>query len=464
MTHTPAHAFRTATFALRCCRAAGARLSGVLLALAAANALAVPTVLDGSVTLTTFDQGGVLDFATAGGHLGAIEVTAAGEVFVIIDTPSLGELTSSLRLVRSSGPQTAQFVGPAQPITLMPWASDLTLGPGGLLYVAGAMNNVGGIFGFDPDGVAAPQAFASGTCSFSTSGLTFAADGSHALVSTDGSQTDCANGLFRVWPDGSSDHLITQLDVPDGIPRGTDDHTVMLDGRVILAGDKSRDLWDVTQGPGGVAVAIDLDRIFTIVDIPSWNGADRVFGSRIAVDPVSGDLFYSHSAGNPDKQMTILRISADFATASIFAEGFSILRDLDFGPAGSDNSRSLFVVEQQRAALIPGSGDSGVIYEIAFPADADADGIPDVADNCTTAINPDQRDSNGDGYGNLCDGDLNGDCAVNAVDLGLFRSAFFGADEDADLNGDGIVNPIDLGILKTLFLLPPGPAAAGGCP
>lgn len=91
-------------------------------------------------------------------------------------------------------------------------------------------------------------------------------------------------------------------------------------------------------------------------------------------------------------------------------------------------------------------------------ADADGDGIADAVDNCRLLANPAQRDTDGDGYGNRCDADLNNDGIVNAIDLGLFRAVFFSADPDADFDGDGVVNPIDLGIIKALFFLPPGPA------
>ena len=57
--------------------------------------------------------------------------------------------------------------------------------------------------------------------------------------------------------------------------------------------------------------------------------------------------------------------------------------------------------------------------------DTDGDGIADVLDNCSALHNPNQRDSNGDGFGNACDMDLNNDMVVNAADLGLLRNAFF---------------------------------------
>ncbi|MFK7886542.1 MAG: proprotein convertase P-domain-containing protein [Gammaproteobacteria bacterium] len=90
--------------------------------------------------------------------------------------------------------------------------------------------------------------------------------------------------------------------------------------------------------------------------------------------------------------------------------------------------------------------------------DSDGDGVTDDVDNCTMVANADQRDTNGDGFGNACDADLNNDCIVNVVDLGLLRSVFFTADDDADLNGDGIVNVVDLGLLRLGFFNPPGPA------
>lgn len=97
--------------------------------------------------------------------------------------------------------------------------------------------------------------------------------------------------------------------------------------------------------------------------------------------------------------------------------------------------------------------------------DRDGDGVPDHADNCTAVANADQRDSDGDGYGNRCDADLNNDLATNALDLGLFKRAFDPRSSAtpalraaADLSGDGRVNALDLGLFKRLFNRPPGPS------
>ncbi len=106
--------------------------------------------------------------------------------------------------------------------------------------------------------------------------------------------------------------------------------------------------------------------------------------------------------------------------------------------------------------------------------DADGDGIPDSADNCTLRANPAQRDTDGDGIGSACDADIAGnDCSVNFGDLAAMKAAFLSNPVDADWNadadfdGDGLVNFGDLAFLKSSFLLTPGPSgipnACGEC-
>ncbi|MFO7713879.1 S8 family serine peptidase [Desulfosarcina sp.] len=90
--------------------------------------------------------------------------------------------------------------------------------------------------------------------------------------------------------------------------------------------------------------------------------------------------------------------------------------------------------------------------------DRDRDGIPDSCDNCTQAANPDQRDTDGDGFGNMCDPDLNDDLTVNILDYQLFIVAFGTDDPHADFNGDGSVNIVDYQTFINFFGKPPGPS------
>lgn len=115
---------------------------------------------------------------------------------------------------------------------------------------------------------------------------------------------------------------------------------------------------------------------------------------------------------------------------------------------------------QTASGLWP-SDHAGVVatFTILGPGDdGDGDGILDGADNCLGLVNVSQLDTDGDGYGNHCDADLNQDGVVNFLDLGLFRQRFMSTDPDADLDGSGVVNAADLGLLKFGFFAPPGPS------
>ena len=118
----------------------------------------------------------------------------------------------------------------------------------------------------------------------------------------------------------------------------------------------------------------------------------------------------------------------------------------------------------------PDLGTVSVARAYLLTPDSDGDGVGDAAvgdptsggdpaDNCKLVSNADQRDTNGDGFGNVCDADLNNDGIVNTLDFGLFRKAYgsTGPNLDADFNGDGIVNTLDFGLFRKMYGAPPGP-------
>lgn len=104
------------------------------------------------------------------------------------------------------------------------------------------------------------------------------------------------------------------------------------------------------------------------------------------------------------------------------------------------------------------------VYSCQLQPDSDADTVADSADNCILVVNPDQRDTDNDGYGNLCDADLNNNGSVEFDDLGLLKLAFFttpalpGWNPDADFNGDDVINFVDLDLMKSMFFSAPGPS------
>jgi hypothetical protein len=113
------------------------------------------------------------------------------------------------------------------------------------------------------------------------------------------------------------------------------------------------------------------------------------------------------------------------------------------------------------------------------PIDTDNDGIFDDQDNCILIPNGplipnagdnSQRDTDGDGYGNMCDADLintDGLNTVNLSDYSQFRGVFgtsapgvapYSLSDHADFNGDGVVNLSDYSIFRASFGKAPGPS------
>ncbi|KPJ92449.1 MAG: hypothetical protein AMJ53_09350 [Gammaproteobacteria bacterium SG8_11] len=125
--------------------------------------------------------------------------------------------------------------------------------------------------------------------------------------------------------------------------------------------------------------------------------------------------------------------------------------------------RLLLTLTALSVIAIPTVAAQGTTSDLAIPdpeyaPDSDGDGVIDFLDNCVFVANRDQRDADNDGYGSLCDADLNNDRIVNAADLGLFKQVYGTDDAVADFNGDGRVDDIDLGILRSQFFQPPGPS------
>ncbi len=80
--------------------------------------------------------------------------------------------------------------------------------------------------------------------------------------------------------------------------------------------------------------------------------------------------------------------------------------------------------------------------------DADCDGIPDLIDNCPNVYNPDQRDDDGDGLGNLCDEDTFGcNTALDSDCDGLPNTddncPFTSNTDQLDFDGDGVGDDCD---------------------
>jgi len=123
------------------------------------------------------------------------------------------------------------------------------------------------------------------------------------------------------------------------------------------------------------------------------------------------------------------------------------------------------VVDQQGTDLIDRWIRSGLGFGVP---DSDGDELADNLDNCILDANgplmPDsggnvQLDTDGDGFGNLCDPDFNNNGIVDVIDFSILKSVFAStAASEQDLNGNGVVDVFDFSKLKSLFGKAPGPS------
>ncbi len=105
-----------------------------------------------------------------------------------------------------------------------------------------------------------------------------------------------------------------------------------------------------------------------------------------------------------------------------------------------------------------------LVSNLVPPPDADSDGVTDANDNCTLVANPVQLDADNDGYGNICDADLNNSGTVTTADFAILRSVLNESASAsptaaaADLNGSGTVTTADFAILRNQLNTVPGPS------
>jgi hypothetical protein len=156
-----------------------------------------------------------------------------------------------------------------------------------------------------------------------------------------------------------------------------------------------------------------------------------------------------------------MAVSGNVFATDMSSANYSVKWDVTDGGGGKSSSTN-YIVEASSGQPTAIGESSSTHYKVvagfeSIP-DSDADKILDAMDNCTKVANLDQRDTDGDGFGNICDPDFDGNKIVNAGDLAYMKSKFFTNDPDADLDGNGIVNAGDLARLKSFFFKAPGPS------
>jgi hypothetical protein len=195
----------------------------------------------------------------------------------------------------------------------------------------------------------------------------------------------------------------------------------------------------------------------------TWKPAQSVLGS--IPSPLTAGLF-----GNPVENTPgyIENISAALsppnagsATVSGDLTIATLVFDVKTGVA--DGQPDIWFDTQTKGTSFSING--GTVEMSAMPvivsADADNDGIPDSSDNCSQTPNPGQQDTDGDGYGNACDADLDNNNLVEANDYTILgecwlhdqnSSDWMSKCRHADFDSNNLVEANDYTILGQRWL------------
>lgn len=218
--------------------------------------------------------------------------------------------------------------------------------------------------------------------------------------------------------------------------------------------------WSVTQ-----LSTIEPGRISAKLQQSAVTGTD--YGSPLIIQDTNFELEFTVAApttveltgsvaASPCCSGTWSRVILSQGAVNIFNTDFG--HEFPFTVELQPGSTYRLRVDVNGHAFLDATSESSAEATLSVVGDSDEDGVLDNADNCTLVPNPDQRDTNGDGYGNICDPDLDDNGIVAPIDAILMRQVLFTPDADADLDGNGLVGRVDVGILRNYMLKPPGPS------
>ena len=203
--------------------------------------------------------------------------------------------------------------------------------------------------------------------------------------------------------------------------------------------------------------------MFKVIATDGFNTAEDDSGAFSVIGEAAEVIILSPADGTEVIEGTVLHFSGDASfggadalpdTAFVWSYGEIVFGTGRMLPAVLPTGNHIIKLSIVDASTVIGEAT----VNISVVPDSDGDGVMDTHDNCTLVANADQRDTDKDGYGNICDADLDQSGFVNIKDLALFKQVFGTENPDADFDGSGFVNIKDLAILKSLFGKPPGPS------
>ncbi len=183
-----------------------------------------------------------------------------------------------------------------------------------------------------------------------------------------------------------------------------------------------------------------------------------------AATPLSLVLHGSDSLGNPalveSAQEVVLRAGGGLRIVSPDADGDPSAERIPMsGVAGAPVTIDAASATREAYVIVESPLGLTMLRVVRGEGDEDADGIPDLVDNCVTVPNPGQVDVDAgtdddsglagfQRYGDACDVDLDGDGVVGVADFfSVFRPCLGGGPVGvcaaADVDGDGVIGAAD---------------------
>jgi hypothetical protein len=201
------------------------------------------------------------------------------------------------------------------------------------------------------------------------------------------------------------------------------------------------------------------------------NGMGFHAGGNLSVGQVPPNGSWTHLAGTFDRTTGVAKLYADaclLATGQVCSPtpcgpeapvtDLTIGRSPTFGGVGEFDGQLDEIYIHDRALSF-----AEVKQLVGLPADTDCDAVPDIVDNCVFvpngAINEPpgalvaQCDTDGDGWGNACDADVDNSGIIGGPDYGPITANFTAAGYPLafDVNCDGVVGGPDYGPITQCF-------------
>ncbi|AXA35065.1 Cartilage oligomeric matrix protein precursor (COMP) [Candidatus Sumerlaea chitinivorans] len=159
-------------------------------------------------------------------------------------------------------------------------------------------------------------------------------------------------------------------------------------------------------------------------------------------------------------EVTTFTVAVTYAVLGSYKDGPIPFFDDGVAEPGEDNPSLFAYVDAATGAVTDGidiltnvgarglltTGTEDITCDVGW--DRDCDGVPDLIDNCVDTFNPDQRDDDGDGLGNLCDPDTFGCNTINDSDCDgipntVDNCRFTSNTDQLDSDGDGVGDACD---------------------